>query len=167
MRCIPSTPLDPPGETTMEREKEENMEMKSECGEGISAWEQPDLDLYLMTPPEQLEPLTEGENGLSEDMLAATLYCDPSDPSQSRPESSSFSDVNHKKLLSRFSLDYFDQPLQMAAEEGNEWIHLLPPPLQNMACAKKSALLDVEKASFEDTLGGDQPLDRPREHLPR
>ncbi len=143
----------------MEMEKEENVDMTSECGGGISAWEQPDLNLYLVTPPE-------GQSGAPEDMLAASLHCDPSDPPQSCSENS-VSSVNHMKLLSRFNLDYFEQHLQKAAEEGNGWVHLLPSPLKNMAHTKKSALLDVEKASFEDISGGDQPLDRPREHLPR
>ncbi len=166
--CVPSTPLDHSSETTMvEPEKEGNVEMKSGCGEVNSAWEQPNLDLYLMTPPEELEPRTEEGTGLSEDMLAATLHCDPFDPSQSCPENSSPSFENYKKLLSRFNLDCFDERVQNAAEEGNDWIHLLPSPLKSMACTKQPSLLDVEKASFDDILGGDQPLDRPREHLPR
>ncbi len=152
----------------MDLENDENVDITSECREGISAWEQSDLDLYLdlVTPPELMEPLTEGESGTSEDMLAATLHCDQSDPSRSCSETT-FSDVNHMKLLSRFNLDYFEKHLQKVEEEGNGWVHLLPPALNNMAHTKKSALLDVEKASFEDIWGGDQPLDRPREQLPR
>ncbi len=150
----------------MEREKEENVDKANECGGGISAWEEPDLDLYLVTPPERLEPLTEGQSGVPEDMLAASLHCDPSDPPQSSSENC-VNSVDHMKLLSRFNLEYFEQHLQKAAEEGNGWLHLLPSPLKNMAHAKKSALLDVEKASFEDISGWGQQLDRPREHLPR